>query len=63
MMRVAEGFEPLQDEIAFGHHLGERVPIHWVLVRDEADAFEPQALLSTDLAADPVEVLTWFVRR
>ncbi|MFC1460798.1 hypothetical protein ACETIH_29585 [Microvirga arabica] len=39
------------------------MPIRWVLVRDPAGEFEPQALLCTDLAADPVEVLTWFVRR
>jgi hypothetical protein len=39
------------------------VPIRWVLVRDVAGEFEPQALLCTDLAADPVDVLGWFVRR
>jgi hypothetical protein len=39
------------------------VPIRWVLVRDLAGEFEPQALLCTDLAADPVDVLSWFVRR
>jgi len=44
-------------------HPGKRVPIRWVLVRDGAGAFEPQALLCTDLAADPVQILGWFVRR
>jgi hypothetical protein len=39
------------------------VPIRWVLVRDVAGEFEPQALLCTDLTADPVQVLGWFVRR
>ena len=34
-------------------HPGKRVPIRWVLVRDGAGEFEPQALLCTDLAADP----------
>jgi hypothetical protein len=48
---------------ALWYHPGKSVPIRWVLVRDMAGEFEPQALLCTDLAADPVDVLTWFVRR
>jgi hypothetical protein len=48
---------------ALWYHPGKSVPIRWVLVRDLAGEVEPQALLCTDLAADPVEVLTWFVRR
>jgi hypothetical protein len=44
-------------------HPGKRVPIRWVLVRDGAGEFEPQALLCTDLAADPVQILGWFVQR
>jgi DDE superfamily endonuclease len=48
---------------ALWYHPGKSVPIRWVLVRDVAGAFEPQALLSTDLTADPVDVLRWFVRR
>ena len=44
-------------------HPGKRVPIRWVLVRDGAGEFEPQALLCTDLAADPVHILSWFVQR
>jgi hypothetical protein len=44
-------------------HPGKRVPIRWVLVRDTAGAFEPQALVCTDLAADPADILGWFVRR
>lgn len=39
------------------------MPIRWVLVRDLAGEFEPQALLCTDLAADPVDVVSWFVQR
>ena len=30
---------------------------------DEAGAFEPQAFLCTDLTADPLDILRWFVRR
>jgi hypothetical protein len=44
-------------------HPGKRVPIRWVLVRDVAGAFEPQALLCTDLDADAAEIVGWFVRR
>ena len=39
------------------------VPIRWVLVRDPQGAFAAQALLCTDLGADPGRVLSWFVRR
>jgi hypothetical protein len=39
------------------------VPIRWVLVRDPAHRFEAQALLCTDLACDPTQIVSWFVRR
>jgi len=39
------------------------VPVRWVLARDPADAFPPQALLCTDLAASPVQIVSWFVLR
>ena len=39
------------------------VPIRWVLVRDPLGRFDPQALLCTDQACDPVQVLSWFVQR
>ena len=39
------------------------VPIRWVLVRDPFGRFEPQALLCTDPAQDPVQILRWFVQR
>jgi hypothetical protein len=39
------------------------VPIRWVLIRDPAGTFDPHALLCTDLAADPAQVLAWFVLR
>jgi hypothetical protein len=55
-------------EVATGtavwHHTGlPAVPVRWVLVRDPARAFGSQALLCTDLDAEPAEVLGWFVRR
>jgi hypothetical protein len=39
------------------------VPIRYVLIRDPDKKFDPQALLCTDLAAEPVQILSWFVRR
>jgi hypothetical protein len=39
------------------------VPIRWVLVRDPEGEFKTQALLCTDLEADPQKVLSRFVMR
>jgi hypothetical protein len=39
------------------------VPIRWVLVCDPDGKLEPQALLSTKLDCDPVQIPTWFVQR
>ncbi len=39
------------------------VIIRWVLIRDPKGIFDPQALLSTDLSADPTQILEWFVLR
>jgi DDE superfamily endonuclease len=42
---------------------GLRVAIRWVLVRDPSGETEPQAFLCTDLQAEPIDILRWFVRR
>jgi DDE superfamily endonuclease len=39
------------------------VPIRWVLIRDPEGGFEPQALLCTDLDADPERIVRWYVMR
>jgi hypothetical protein len=39
------------------------VPLRWVLIRDPQKEFQPQALLCTDLAAEPEQIISWFVRR
>src|SRR3712207_4567901 len=39
------------------------VPIRWGLVRDPEHRFAPRALLCTDLARDPAQIVAWFVRR
>ncbi len=49
---------------AVWYHTGmPGVPVRWVLVRDPLAEFKPQALLSTNLESNPVEMLEWFVRR
>ena len=40
-----------------------RVPLRRVLVRDPAGGFEPQALLCTDLDAEPEQVAGWYALR
>jgi hypothetical protein len=57
-----------QVEVATGtaiwYHAGQpTVPLRWVLLRDPAGQFEPQALLSTDQTVDPVQIVAWFVAR
>lgn len=39
------------------------VPLRWVLIRDPEGEFNTQALLCTDLNADPQQIISWFVRR
>lgn len=48
---------------AVWYHPGKQVPIRWVLVRDVKGEYEPQGFVCTDLEADPLDVLRWFVRR
>ncbi len=49
---------------AVWHHGGlPVVPLRWVLIRDPLGIFEPQALLCTDLDQDPIQSVSWFVRR
>jgi hypothetical protein len=49
---------------AVWYHTGlPAVPIRWVLIRDPLGAFEPQALLCTQLAVEPIQIIEWFVLR
>ncbi len=51
-------------DTAVWYHSGQPpVPLRWVLVRDPAGAFDPQALLCTDQDAAPAQILGWFVPR
>jgi hypothetical protein len=62
------GHGPTQVEItsntAVWYHSGmPAVPIRWVLIRDPNQKFETRTLLCMDQSADPLEILTRFVRR
>jgi DDE superfamily endonuclease len=49
---------------AVWYHTGwPPVPIRWVLIRDPAQRFDPQALLCTDLTQSPLTIVSWFVLR
>jgi hypothetical protein len=51
-------------DTAVWYHTGKPpVAIRWVLIRDPQEVFKPQALLSTNLAETPEQILPWFVRR
>ena len=39
------------------------VALRWVLIRDPREKFEIQALLCTDLDAEPERIISWFARR
>jgi hypothetical protein len=51
-------------ETAVWHSTGlPAVPLRWVLIRDPQEEFETQALLCTDLDAEPERIISWFVMR
>ncbi len=51
-------------ETAVWRHSGlPVVPIRRVLPRDPSRRFDPQALLCTDLAQEPLQIVRWFVQR
>jgi hypothetical protein len=51
-------------ETAVWRHSGMPVvPIRWVLLRDPGRRFDPQALLCTDLAQEPLQIVRWFAQR
>jgi DDE superfamily endonuclease len=39
------------------------VPLRWVLLRDPQGRFDPQALLCTDPAREPLQIVRWFIQR
>jgi DDE superfamily endonuclease len=62
------GGEPRQVELATGTAVWYRaglpvVPLRWVLLRDPDGELESQALLSTNLALAPRQIVEWYVLR
>lgn len=54
----------ITSDTALWYHAGKPpVAIRWVLIRDPAGRFEPQALLSTDLNTGAERIVAAFVRR
>jgi hypothetical protein len=54
----------IASDTAVWHHSGKPpVPIRWILVRDPTGELEAQAFLSTNINADPADILQWFVAR
>jgi hypothetical protein len=51
-------------DTAVWYHSGQPpLPIRWVLIRDPKGKFKTQALLSTNLNVQPVQMIKWFVLR
>lgn len=54
----------IASDTAVWYHAGLPVlPIRWVLIRDPHGKFRSQALLCTDLEAQPKQIVEWFVMR
>ena len=54
----------IRSDTAVWRHAGlPVVPIRWVLLRDPCGRFDPQALLCTDPAREPLQIIGWFVQR
>jgi hypothetical protein len=61
---VGEREVEIATDTAVWYHTGlPPVPIRWVLIRDPQGRFATQALLCTDQAATPAQILGWFVQR
>jgi hypothetical protein len=49
---------------AVWYHTGlPPAPLRWGLIRDPGGKFAPQAVLCTDVAADPLQLVSWFILR
>jgi hypothetical protein len=54
----------VSSDTAVWYHTGlPPVPLRWVLIRDPHGKFDTQALLCTDGAVAPEQIVAWFVRR
>ncbi len=51
-------------QTALWYHTGKPpVPIRWILIRDPLHRFDSQALLCTEPAISPAQIIEWFVLR
>jgi hypothetical protein len=57
------GVEVVSDTAVWYHAGLPPVLLRWVLIRDPQGQFDTQALLCTDPAVAPAQILAWFVRR
>ena len=55
--------EICSDTAVWRHNGLPVVPVRWVLLRDPSRRFDPQALLCTDPAQEPLQILRWFTQR
>lgn len=55
--------EIVSDTAVWYHSGRSPVPLRWVLIRDPLGQFGTQALLCTDSAILPAQILAWFVQR
>jgi hypothetical protein len=55
--------EVLSNTCVWYHSAMPVVPLRYVLIRDPAGKFATQALLCTDMNADPAQIVDWFVLR
>jgi hypothetical protein len=54
----------VSSDTAIWYHTGlPPVALRWVLIRDLQGRFDTQALLCTDLAIAPEQIVAWFIRR
>jgi hypothetical protein len=54
----------VSSDTAIWYHTGlPPVALRWVLIRDLQGRFDTQALLCTDLAIAPAQIVAWFIRR
>ncbi len=61
--RQARDIELFSSQAVWFHYGLPAVPIRYVLIRDLAGKFAPQALLSTDLTLSPEQILAYFIGR
>jgi DDE superfamily endonuclease len=60
---VKRAIEFTSDTAVWFHNGQPPLPIRWVIVRDPLGRFKTQAVLCTDLNADPLQIIEWFIQR